>query len=123
MAALFRMTREDVAAHVAHELAGYDYVAAPDQVGRPWPPERVAGELEMLRAALVPPRQATLQVEASAELPSRTTDAWVVAEAADGTVVAYEPNAGTYWLVEDQGPAGLTTYGVFGDLVGVFMAR
>ena len=123
MARPFRMTREDVVAHVAHELASYDYVAGPGLVGRPWPPERVAGELDTLRAALVPPRRATLHVEASAGQPSRTTDAWVVAEAAEGTVVAFEPGAGTFWLVEDHGPAGLTTYGVFGDLVGTFMAR
>jgi hypothetical protein len=123
MAALSRMTREDVAAHVAHELASYQSVGGPGLVGRPWPPERVAGEIETLRAALVPPRRAMLHVEAWAGEASRTTDAWVVAEAADGTVVAFEPGAGTFWLVEDHGPAGLTAYGVFGDLVGTFMAR
>src|SRR5689334_18707538 len=108
MAALSRMTREDVAALVAHELASYQYAAGPGLLGRPWSTQRVARELETLRAALVPPRRATLHVEASAGRPSRTADAWVVADAADGTLVAYEPAAVTFWLVQDDGPAGLT---------------
>ena len=87
------------------------------------PATRIAQELADLRAALVPPRQVILHVERYTGEPLRTSEGWVVAEAVDGTVVAYEPASQDFWLVEGQERDGFRTFGVNGDLVGTFMAR
>jgi hypothetical protein len=117
------MTKDDVSALVEREIARYRYEPGTGLIGRPWAAERVARELEELRSALVPPRPATLNVEEYVGKPPRTSDAWVVAESADGTVVAYEPATREFWLVQRNAAGALTTYGVNGDLVGTFMAR
>lgn len=117
------MTQDEVAALVEREITDYRYEPGPDLIGRPWSGERIARELQELRSALVPPRRTMLHVEASVGQPPRTSESWVVAEASDGTVVAYEPATQEFWLVECDASAGLKTFGVNGDLVGVFMAR
>lgn len=117
------MTQEQVAALVELELANYRYVTTPGLLGQPWSAERVARELALLRAALVPPRRVLLQVESHSGEALRTSDAWVVAEDAVGTVVVYEPASEEFWLVEGEDSTGFRTFGVNGDLAGVFMAR
>ena len=117
------MTREQVSALVERQLANYRYEYVPGLVGEPIPDEAVARELTELRAALVPPRQATVHVSTHAGEPLRTSDAWVVAESVDGTVVVYEPASQDFWLVEGEERDGYRTFGVNGDLVGTFMAR
>jgi hypothetical protein len=53
----------------------------------------------------------------------RTSEAWVVAEAAGGTVVVYEPASHDFWVVEREASGDFRTFGVNGDLAGTFMAR
>ena len=117
------MTQDEVVALVERELADYRYEPGPGLVGQPWTTERVAQELAALRAALVPPKRATLLVESYTGEPLRTSEAWVVVEASDGTVVVYEPASNDFWLVERQVSGDFRTFGVNGDLAGTFMAR
>ncbi len=117
------MTQDEVAALVEREIAEYRYEPGPGLVGQPWTTERVAQELAALRAALVPPRRATLHVESYTGEPLHASEAWVVAEAADGTVVVYEPASHDFWLVQREASGDFRTFGVNGDLAGTFMAR
>ena len=117
------MTREQVTALVERELANYRYEYVPGLIGNPISADRVAQELTALRTALVSPRRATVHVASHTGEPLRTGEAWVVAQASDGTVVVYEPASQDFWLVEGQEHDGFNTFGVNGDLVGVFMAR
>ncbi len=117
------MTREEVTALVERELANYRYEYVPGLVGDPVPAERVAQELAALRAALVSPRRATVHVSSHTGEPLHTSEAWVVAEGEDGTVVVYDPLSEDFWLVEGEEHDGYRTFGVNGDLVGTFMAR
>src|SRR4051812_15071632 len=117
------MTQEQVSALVERELANYRYEWVPGLIGDPLPATRVAEELVALRTALVTPRRATLHVESYTGEFLRTSEAWVVAEAADRTVVVYEPASHDFWLVEGKERDGFRTFGVNGDLVGTFMAR
>ena len=120
---ILAMTQDQVAALVEREIANYRYQSVPGLVGDPLSHERVTRELTELRSCLVAPRQTTVQVESYTGEPLRTSDAWVVAEGADGTVVVYEPTSQDFWLVEGQEREGFRTFGVNGDLVGTFMAR
>ena len=120
---MLAMTQDQVSALVEREIANYRYQWVPGLVGDPSSPERVIRELAELRSCLVAPRQTTVQVESYTGEPLRTSDAWVVAESADGTVVVYEPTSQDFWLVEWQEHEGFRTFGVNGDLVGTFMAR
>ena len=117
------MTQDQVSALVEREIANYRYQWVPGLVGDALSPERVIRELAELRSCLVPPRRTTVQIETYTGEPLRTSDAWVVAEGADGTVVVYEPASQDFWLVEREERAGFRTFGVNGDLVGTFMAR
>ena len=117
------MTSKDVEKLVAGEIASYAYPVVEGTVGRPWSADRVASELELLKSALVSPRPAKMHVRDECNKLVRTSPAWVVAQVATGEVVVFEPATREFWLAEGEEPDGLTTYGVNGDLVGVFMAR
>ena len=117
------MTPDDIAAMVAAELAAYRYEVPTGTLGRPWAPERVAAQLDQLRAALIPPQPTRLSISARGGAPARVSAAWIVARAGDGLYLVYEPEYSVYWLAEGADSAALSDIAVDGDLVGTFMAR
>lgn len=118
------MTPADVTSLVERELATFRYDPPPPGsglLGRPWSAERVARGVEDLRAALVPPRRATLLVRALGASVAERREAWVVAEAA-GLVVVFDPAAREFALAEPAEEGALADINVRGDLVGTFLA-
>jgi|SRR5690606_28175250 len=109
------MTSEQLRAHIEREIADYEYPVG-STLGVAWTPDRVAAELERLRAALVVPFETRIAVDGGGDVMG-----WVVAEA-EGYTVFYAPEAESFCLA--VGPRDeLTSLHVDGDLVGVFMAR
>ena len=115
-----------VTAFVADALANYCYDLPGNTKGDAWSAERIAGNIEELRAHLVVPRLVAVTVrDTSAQVRSETpvfTDAWVVADDTKGYVVCFDPSNFEFFLAFVRGSA-VESFGVRGDLVGVYCAR
>ena len=123
------MTSEDVQAIVMRELETWrpPEIAPGSTLGVPWDAARYRAEIELLRAALVVPRQQrfalreTYEQVSAAIAPEATY--WIVA-ATPSDLVWFDEVAGEFGLGEPGGAGELpVSIGVRGDLVGVFAAR
>ena len=116
------MRAEEVVALVDRELSGFVYSPPEGTIGSPFSPERVAREIDLLRESLVPPR---LVAAANGQAESvATQELWQVTCPVDrGCVVVFDAGALSFGLAFLAGDSLPQTIGVWGDLVGTFMAR
>lgn len=121
------MTKEDLKELVAAEIRNFHYEVPHKALGKPWPEEKVQSKLEQLRNALVEPYQEAIELD-STEVephlnPPRTEMLWVVADDRERSKVVYHEATESFGLAV-YGDKGMpTTVGVWGDLVGTFMAK
>jgi hypothetical protein len=111
------MTSQELATRVGEEVDAYEYPRVDGTVGTLWTPERIAGEIALLRAALVEPARRILHIY---EHPDRTV--WLVA-ALDKVAVYFDEGRSEFGLGALAIDGSVTDSEVCGDLVGTFMAR
>jgi hypothetical protein len=108
---------------VREAVDGYRQPSGDGTLGRPFTAERLALELDRLRAALVPPYVAEVAIpNDEARHLGRTGPYWVVARLS-GDVVYYDEGADEYGLAHVRATGAIASVAVRGDLAGVFMAR
>jgi len=86
-------------------------------VGTPWDRSRIDEELALLRAALVLPSTRVLHVH---ERPEERV--WLVAVEHE-VAVYFDEVKGEFGLGSLRPDGAITDWGLYGDLVGTFMAR
>ena len=111
------MTSQELAAHLRNEIDAYEYSRVEGTVGTLWTAERVEAEMALLRQALVEPARRTLRIH---ERPDETV--WLVATV-DEVAVHFDEGRGEFGLGSLQVDGSVSDWGVYGDLVGTFMAR
>ena len=111
------MTSQDLAVQLRAEIDAYEYPRVDGTVGTPWTPERVADEIALLRQSLVAPSRRTLHVY---ERPDATV--WLVA-ALHEVAVYFDEERSEFGLGSLRSDDSISDAGVYGDLVGTFMAR
>ncbi|HVJ15786.1 MAG TPA: hypothetical protein VM686_10095 [Polyangiaceae bacterium] len=113
------MHEDEVEEWTRRELAAFRYEPPAGTIGIPWSSERVDAELETLRSSLVRPERVT--VEFLEPTPTRRVLWRVTRDLANGYFVALDPESRQFGLVVHGEPS--QDAGVWGDLVGTFMAR
>jgi len=120
------MTPEDVQALVAREIADWrlPQIAPGSTRGVLWDEERYRAQIDLLRTALVVPRQQRFVLEEEQVTTDKVHEAiyWVVA-VTGSTLVWFDEARGEFGLASAGGPNLPMSIGVRGDLVGVFCAR
>lgn len=120
------MDLHELGRRVAAEIDSYEYVYPDGMIGEPLSAEFVQGQLEEMRNALVAPYWAKVTLRDTVEQICSTSPlircCAVVADDADGTLLAYDPVPNHFLLVR-RCADGLESYGVDGDAVGCFIAR
>jgi hypothetical protein len=121
------MELETLRDFVEKEIASYSYECPDTSVGNAWSAEKVAAELVVMKAALVAPYWADVEVSDTFEQVAGTVSkprrrCAVVADDFNGTLLVFDPDENEFMLAVRQGD-GLSTIGVRGDAVGCFMAR
>ena len=112
------MTANDVARVVKEALASYrPPLTAEETLGTPWSLDRIQEELRLLKAALVLPSRRTLLAH---EQPD--AEAWLVALDGEYAIYFDEPS-GEFGLGGLQEDGSISSWGIYGDLPGTFMAR
>jgi len=112
------MTGSEVASLVQAAINAYSYPRpARGLLGEPWTPERIAGELQLLRESLVLPTRRTLLIHQRAP-----EEVWMVA-CINRVAVYLDESRGDFGLGGLSPEGHITDWGVYGDLVGTFMAR
>jgi hypothetical protein len=111
------MTGQELATQLRGQVDRYNYPRVGGALGTFWTPERVAHEIALLREALVEPSQRKLCVY---ERPDETV--WLVATL-DEVAVYFDEARGECGLGSIQVDGSIKDWGVYGDLVGTFMAR
>ncbi len=111
---------------VENEIDCYVYEVSSTDIGNPIPADRIAADLEVMRAAFVDPyweevelRDTFQQVAADTVLSRKCV---VIADDAAGNVLIFDPIENGFSLALRQ-ESGLLSIGVRGDAVGCFMAR
>ena len=119
------MDLEAIQRAVENDIEIYVYVVT-DAIGNAWTDARVEAELAAMRAALIAPYWAEVELRESYEqvtscrAPSRTCA--VVADDSRGNLVAFDPIENEFLLLETRAHK-LYSAGIRGDSVGCFMAR
>ena len=121
------MTADDVAERVRAELEAFHYVELTREeagtLGIPWSAEKVAGEIELLRRALVAP-VLTEVVDMDTFSPGkRIAEWWLVAEAPGQKLLFYDPYFDEFALAIGDPLHRPESICVRGDLCSTFMAR
>ncbi len=121
---LVSLSSADVAAFVATEINKYCYEPPVPgvNVGVPWPADKVAAHVELLKQSLVPPRlESFVLAETYEQISSQVSDSaeyWVVAESS-GYIEWYDPTTNEFGLAEPSSDGRrLISIGVRGDLIG-----
>jgi hypothetical protein len=114
------MDLSELRKRVLSEIDGYVYEYPIDTIGNPWSPEKVAKELALFWAALVPPYWALVVRDEIAT--GKMARCAIVADDADNSLLAFDPATDEFFLVQRRGDC-LSDIGVAGDAVGCFMAR
>ncbi len=120
------MDLETLRHSVENDIKNYRYSASGNIVGTAWSEERIEAELAAMRAALVSPYWADVELRDTHE--QIATDqailrkCAIVADDLKGTILAFDPIENGFLLAVKQKDA-LLTIGVRGDAVGCFMAR
>ncbi len=115
---------------VENEIERYRYPAGAVTIGIPWTPDRVNAELVAMRASIVAPYWVDVELHDTFEQIGRLIageqavlhKVVVVADDAEGMLVAFDPINNEFLLVQRAGDV-LITIGVRGDAVGCFMSR
>ena len=120
------MDLETLRSIVENEIENYFYPSSTSTVGTPWTEERVRAELAVMKSALVSPYWSEVelcdtrqQIDAS---PALSQTCGVVADDLKGTLLVFDPVENEFMLAVRHNDK-LSTIGVRGDAVGVFMAR
>jgi hypothetical protein len=114
------MRTEEVEAVVEREITEFRYESPDGTIGVPWSAERVASEVEALRASLIQPELATVEI---ADTGSQR-ELWVVTRTLDnGYLVVFDSDSCTFGLAVSGKSGSLQTVAVWGGLVTTFMAR
>lgn len=122
------MTANEVRQRALADLDQYRYEVPENAIGRPIPYARMASQLAKLRALLLPePVRVTVAHrdtinDLDAESPDMA-EVWTVARVDDETLVFFDESRSQYGLALGTHATGYTTMGVYGDLVGTFVAR
>jgi hypothetical protein len=116
------MRADEVNALVQREIAEFRYEPSDDTIGTAWSAERVASEIELLRASLVQPQLTT--VEIGDPDPGSNRQLWLVTNTLEnGYLVVFDPEAQVFGLAVAGKAPPPQTVSVWGDLVSTFMAR
>ena len=116
------MRGADVTALVEREIAEFRYKPPSGTIGAPFSSERVASEIELLRASLVQPQLATVDIDAPD--PGRNREVWLVTRPLEnGYLVVFDPESQRFGLAVAGQNRHPQTVAVWGDLVSTFMAR
>lgn len=120
------MTSDQVRDRVRQELAAWEppVVEAGATTGKPWPAERYAERIEVLRGALVTPYQQQFELRETDDPSGRRIAGqaayWVVAATTD-MLLWFDEATGEFGVAEPGGGSPLpTSIGLRGDLVGSF---
>lgn len=120
------MDLTDLRSKVSAEIERYRYEHVDGLVGGAWSEQKVHAALKEFRSALVEPYWADVvrrDTAAQVGMPHPPLDRCaIVADDGTGTLLAFDPAAGEYLLVQRHGGM-LESFGVNGDAVGCFMAR
>jgi hypothetical protein len=116
------MRADEIAAIVERQISDFRYDPAEGTIGTPFSSERVASEIALLRASLVEPQLATVEIGPPDSGPRRQL--WLITRTLEnGYLVVFDPESQRFGLAvasEDPPPE---TVAVWGDLVSTFMAR
>ena len=120
------MDLETLRCSVENDIKNYRYSSSGNTVGAAWPKDRVQAELAAMRAALVNPYWADVELrdthEQIATDPAILRKCAIVVDDLKGTILAFDPIENGFLLAVKQKDA-LLTIGVRDDAVGCFMAR
>lgn len=109
------------------EIAQYEYPSLGNSTGVPWTDERVGVELREMKAAVVSPYWADVELRETWEdihaEPAIVRKCAVVADDGKGSLVVFDPLDGDLFLLVVRNGSTLVSIGVRGDLVGCFFAR
>lgn len=117
------MRADEVTALVERTISEFRYNPREGTIGTPFSSERVASEILVLRASLVQPQLAMVEIGAPDQ--GLTRQLWLVTrQLEDGCLVVFDPESQRFELAvaakENSRPQ---TIAVWGDLVTTFMAR
>jgi hypothetical protein len=115
------MRDTDVSAIVESQLVAFQPPEVSGTIGVPWSSERWASEISKLRAALILPRLAPVDI---CDGPARGRRLlWVVTRPVENSyVVVFDADSNTFGLAV-AGPTSIETVGVWGDLPSAFAAH
>ena len=117
------MRADEVKALVEREIAGFRYGPPEGTIGTTWSSERVAFEVETLRASLIDPQLVTVEIADSGS-PGPRRELWVVTcTLENGYLVVFDPESQTFGLAVGGERPPPQTVAVWGDLITTFMAR
>jgi hypothetical protein len=110
---------------VENEIDSYRYEVPRGSLGTPWPATRVEAGLQRMRASLVDPYWANIDLrdtfEQVREEKASVRKCAVVADDGNGTLLAFDPHEEEFVLIH-TGKESLESFGVRGDAVGCFLA-
>lgn len=114
---------EDLRRFVETEVNNYVNKVSEECVGNPWSDEKVQSGLQRMRAALVEPYWADVEIRDAYVRPTPPFKRWcaVVADDGNGTLLLWDPEAEDF-VPADRDGGDLFTYNVRGDAVGCFLA-
>ena len=121
------MTREEVSERVRAELDSFRYTEHTREeagtLGTPWSASRVAGEMELLKKALVTPVLVQVVDFDTVKSEKRLAKWWLVAQAPGMNLVLYDPEFDEFALATGDREDSPESVCVRGDLCTTFMAR
>lgn len=107
-------------------IDSYRYEVPKESVGGAWSAVKLAQQLNEMRAALVAPYWAEVQLRDTFQQVAAAGDEGllcaVIADDGKGMVLAFDPLAAEFLLAQQDGEI-YTSFGVWGDAVGCFLAR
>ena len=113
---------------VERELAEYAYEVPDGASGNPMVEESVAEYLRQMKAALIDPyiaivEQRDTDAQIGNSIPALRACAIVAKDNQQSSMLAYDPVADGFVLVQDIGNDRIQSIGVRGDAVGCFISR
>ncbi len=118
------MRTDEVESRVRREIERFRYEPpCHATIGVPWSRERVASEVELLRASLITPQVATVEI-ADVGSPGPERDLWIVTKTLEnGYLIVFDAEGDCFGLAV-RGEIGIPqTLAIWGDLVHMFMSR
>ncbi len=111
---------------IEKEIDSYVYDFPDSAIGKPWSDAAIRKGLEDLRACLIAPYWAEVELRDTLEQINMAValrrKCAAVADCGHGMLLMFDPSEESFVLAE-TGKTGLITFGVRGDAVGCFLAR